>query len=624
MQRHSDYDPATTAGIAAITGMVAGDRVFNTTTGQPNYRSGAGAWERFIVVDDGQVAFPVGAAAAPSITFDGDLDTGVYWRAANTIGLATNGNDRLYISDFQIVSAIDGTAAVPAITWDGDGNTGLFHPAADQVGITCGGGLKVDVRTDRFLVQPVGTVRFEVYNSNVRVSNGVPFYVNDAANSFQTIGITINQAGNDDEIISLKSSDVNHQFTAYTEADTYGLFDKVSGSAGGLDIGGVNESVGNSPGLQLGGAMETINTGKSTGDIACVVLLASQLGGANDRTTVAANGNLVAVRNWATTVTIIDAEGSLHVDLGGNGTAAAPSITVGADVGSGIFRHAVNNIGVAVGGNPIVISNAAITLAGGGDTPGGNIFIKAEDGGAATAIGQDGATITQTAGDGSASGGGGTDGGDGGDHRIQSGLGESASGAGVDGVDGLVFIEKSDESGFWDDLRIVPGAFDFAGSSDPTLSAWQPTGSGATFRVYEFDSGDEVFFTVQIPHTYKEGTNLMAHVHWTPRARGVAENGNTVFWRLDYSLTNVDANFPASSTQNLHDTCTGVNEKHEITSSQSISGVGVTISAMLVCRLYRAAGDTWSLNTAGNRPVLLEIDFHYQKNSTGSRAESVK
>jgi hypothetical protein len=503
------------------------------------------------------------------------------------------------------------------------------------VGITCGGGLKVDVRVDRFLVQPVGTVRFEVYNSNVRVSNGVPFYVNDAANSFQTIGITINQAGNDDEILALKSSDVNHQFTAYTEADTYGLFDKVSGSAGGLDIGGVNESVGNSPGLQLGGAMETINTGKGTGDIACVVLLASQLGGANDRTTVGANGNLVAVRNWATTVTIIDAEGSLHVDLGGNGTAAAPALTFAGDVDTGLYsagakilgvatsgsgrwvfnsggqlqaipsglktscvlgfnadpdvglyRPGADQLGLSAGGHPIVFGDAAVALAASADAPGGDVFIRAEDGGTATAIGQDG--------------------------------------AGTDGVDGLVYIEKSDQSGFWDDLRIVPGAFQFAGVSDPTLSSWQPTGAGATFKVYEFDNGDEVFFTVQIPHSYKEGTNLRAHVHWTPRARGVAENGNTVFWRLDYSLANIDANFPASTTQNLHDTCNGVNERHEVTDSQSISGTGVTISAMLVCRLYRAAGDTWATNTAGNRPVLLEVDFHFETNSNGSREESTK
>ena len=30
------------------------------------------------------------------------------------------------------------------------------------------------------------------------------------------------------------------------------------------------------------------------------------------------------------------------------------------------------------------------------------------------------------------------------------------------------------EDTVWDDLRIVPGAFSFGGSSDPTLRDWQP------------------------------------------------------------------------------------------------------------------------------------------------------
>jgi len=104
----------------------------------------------------------------------------------------------------------------------------------------------------------------------------------------------------------------------------------------------------------------------------------------------------------------------------------------------------------------------------------------------------------------------------------------------------------------------------------------------------------------------------------------VAENGNTVFWRLDYSLANRNANFPASATIALTGTCSGANERHEDTPSGTISGVGVTISAMLVCRVYRLAGDTWALNTPGNLPVLLEFDIHFETNSNGSRTEDAK
>ena len=176
----------------------------------------------------------------------------------------------------------------------------------------------------------------------------------------------------------------------------------------------------------------------------------------------------------------------------------------------------------------------------------------------------------------------------------------------------------------FDDLRIVPGAFQFAGSADPSLSSWQPAASGATFKVYEFNNADEVFFTVQMPHNYKQGTDLLAHVHWTPRGRGTAEDTHTVFWKLDYSVANMDENFAASANLDMTDTCDGVNERHLMTPELTVTGTGLTVSHILVCRLYRDAGDSWATNTANNRPVLLEFDFHYQLDSTGSQTTTVK
>ena len=44
------------------------------------------------------VKYPSGSVSAPSITFDTDLDTGIYNPAANELGLVTNGNDALRIN----------------------------------------------------------------------------------------------------------------------------------------------------------------------------------------------------------------------------------------------------------------------------------------------------------------------------------------------------------------------------------------------------------------------------------------------------------------------------------------------------------------------------------------------
>jgi len=176
----------------------------------------------------------------------------------------------------------------------------------------------------------------------------------------------------------------------------------------------------------------------------------------------------------------------------------------------------------------------------------------------------------------------------------------------------------------WSDVQIVPGAFVFAGASDPTLNTWQPTGAGATFRVYVFATADEVFFTFQLPKSYKEGTDLHAHVHWTPRNRGVAEDGNTVAWMLDYSISCCDEPYPASSTVDMTDTCDGVNEAHQVSPHTAIPGMGMHVSALLIGRLYRDAGDTWVGAIAAQLPALLEIDLHVLLDTLGSLREGEK
>lgn len=61
-------------------------------------------------------------------------------------------------------------------------------------------------------------------------------YIGDTANANATLGLTINQGAADDEILSLKSSDVAHGVTNITETDTYAAFQKLGGTSGGLRV----------------------------------------------------------------------------------------------------------------------------------------------------------------------------------------------------------------------------------------------------------------------------------------------------------------------------------------------------------------------------------------------------
>ncbi len=122
-------------------------------------------------VDDFTVSgvsdFAAGAEATPSIIPTGDVDTGVWFSAADTINISTGATERLeldatsldIVPDTNITGAIDvdgdtdlddvtisgvtdmavGAVGAPALFFTGSATTGLYQTAADQVGVTVSG-----------------------------------------------------------------------------------------------------------------------------------------------------------------------------------------------------------------------------------------------------------------------------------------------------------------------------------------------------------------------------------------------------------------------------------------------------------------------------------------------------
>ena len=89
-------------------------------------------------------AIPLGTAAAPSISFLSDANTGIFSPGADQLAVATNGVARLTTSTTAISSslAIDhplGAVGTPSITFTGDLNTGLYSPGADTLAFVEGG-----------------------------------------------------------------------------------------------------------------------------------------------------------------------------------------------------------------------------------------------------------------------------------------------------------------------------------------------------------------------------------------------------------------------------------------------------------------------------------------------------
>ena len=134
---------------------------------------------------------------------------------------------------------------------------------------------------------------------------------------------------------------------------------------------------------------------------------------------------------------------------------------------------------------------------------------------------------------------------------------------------------------------------------------------------------EELYFQVQLPHGWVAGSDIEAHIHWTPAANGGV--GEVVCWGLEYIWVNMGDVAGNTTIISANDTAQGdaslVANKHYLTELGTIDGTGKTWSSMLSCRVFRDAGGALKTDDYGDDAGMLEIDFRYQIESLGSRTE---
>jgi hypothetical protein len=140
----------------------------DTTTGLLKLRNSANsAWISLRELD-GTLTIEDGTAAAPGLAFTSDLNTGLFRVGADQLAITTGGTSRLAVSTTAVSStlAVDvplGAVGTPSLTFTGDLNTGIYSPGADQVAITTGGTQRLNADTAAItstlpVVHPLGAV----------------------------------------------------------------------------------------------------------------------------------------------------------------------------------------------------------------------------------------------------------------------------------------------------------------------------------------------------------------------------------------------------------------------------------------------------------------------------------
>jgi hypothetical protein len=128
---------------------------------------------------------------------------------------------------------------------------------------------------------------------------------------------------------------------------------------------------------------------------------------------------------------------------------------------------------------------------------------------------------------------------------------------------------------------------------------------------------DHIWFTVQLPHSWKTNTYIYPHVHFLQTAAD-----QTNMWFMRYKWHNIGEAYPADWTTS------GSESTNEITYSSgtiqnlnafpSINGAGKGISSLLDIKLYRKNG------VGTGNVTLKQFDIHIQKDGLGSDSEYTK
>jgi len=179
-------------------------------------------------------------------------------------------------------------------------------------------------------------------------------------------------------------------------------------------------------------------------------------------------------------------------------------------------------------------------------------------------------------------------------------------------------IHLIDSATQWDDLVIPASLINPSGSPSPPMV--DNTDGTWLFKEGEVNT---TAFTFQMPHSWKQGTNISFHIHW---CKATAGSGSPL-WRSKYRWVNLGdtaTSFTALDTLTLSSLLTDNNlaGQHLLSEDPDYTGSGKTFSSILIVYLERTG--TASSDNYEASAKLLSVDVHYQVESFGSRREYAK
>jgi hypothetical protein len=555
-----------------------------------------------------------GSAAAPAFGFSGDAGNGMYLTGADTIGFSTGGTLRLSLSTTLLTSTLPlvlpvGAVAAPALYFTGDPNTGFYWIGADQIGATTNGVLRLTISTSAIS----STVSYETtksfYSSLVGVDATPNLYLE---NGGIRGGVLLDGSGNlgltreSTRMVDYTASAITMARSAaeFTETRTnyYAgaahntiTLRATRGTSGTPDYLDADDVVGKIK-------FEGMDGAGTWGDVAEIRAIAC-----SDHASGDTHGglHLYATKDGSDTQTkvagfetYIYAPGVLDLALPRMDTRMITFWDYGSDVGFGYFEDVLAGLSITIPDGVSVFDTA--------NTDPIRIHIGVDDyiyfANSTGTVATDNAYRI------------------GNDQNDNFGLKQYDSGSSLwsdlfhhDGD--TIVLDKT----VYNDANVGSLVLQTGGTLPGIVQLVDNTGTNTGIYARGWADGEEGSGSIEIPHDYKEGTDLVFHVHWN--AQAAPTGTDYVKWNLIYTVSRDGSTIAAAATVPC-ETAIDTQYKNYRSDFTAITGTNFKIGDQFQFTLARvtAAGDAY----AGEAVVNGTIGFHYQCDTIGSRTIAAK
>lgn len=191
-----------------------------------------------------------------------------------------------------------------------------------------------------------------------------------------------------------------------------------------------------------------------------------------------------------------------------------------------------------------------------------------------------------------------------------------------------ILMTKSVDAIKWGCYRISPTASQAFGAKPPGYSKFKDNGAGsAGVYVYWFSptAEEELFFDIQAPMRWKEGTNIYFQISWMPKTNGGV--GEKVCWGLEDTVAERGDIFGNttilySDTHNPNETL--IADKLYYSEIEVICNSGCKVDRSHVSRLFRDATGVGGIDTYTDDVALLMLGIKFEIDALGASTKCCK